>query len=105
MQTVVKVVVGLPMAQGKVPALIYNIIREERILHNDAQPWPGEIYLQLEASEALLKMMDGQMEAYFHGEAGEGELHITKDGNGQWHRATRQEYEAGARDKKLFVIH
>ena len=104
MRTVVKIVVGIPLTEqgeelfsGKVPALIYNYVRERRIAANQGGHWPDEIWLQLEASPALLERMHGQSEIYYHAEIGDGGMNLTKE-------ATREEYEHGEIERSTFVM-
>jgi hypothetical protein len=72
-------------------------VREERIVHNERDPWPNEIYVMLEASAKLLEAMQGRDEAYFEAEIGEGEMRLGKE-------TSRAAYVEGAKDKKIFLM-
>jgi hypothetical protein len=112
MQTVIKVVIGKPFTEeekislmGKTPALIYNVVREERILHNQSEHWPGEIYLQLEASTKLLEVMEGREVKYFEVEIDDqGSMHFLPGGCHGFRETTREEYIKGAKNRALFTM-
>jgi hypothetical protein len=97
MQLIVKVQIGLPQALGKVPMIISNRAREERIARNEAKPDPDEVYWLLEASEKMVARMEGKPIGYFYAEIGDGEMHLLRE-------ATYEEYLAGAPNKSSFTI-